>query len=146
MSDRAAIIWVDAQGEQVLQLIVTVSGVSAIRTQLAALSNAGVKETSEGTIATFTPTTAVATYPTVRQTAQLIYRDAAGSLGRLLLPAPVSSIFLSDGVTVDPAAISSLNAAVIGSLLAGSSLPVAAFVGGQLVPAKIGGVQSAQLF
>ena len=139
-------VWVDAQGEQVLHLIVTASGVSSIRTQLQAISNAVVIEDSEGTIVTFSATPTVAVYPTVRQTAMLQYRDATGSIGRLLVPAPVSSIFLSDGVTVDPAAITALNAAVIGSLLAGSSNPVTAFVGGQLVATRFSGVQSAQLF
>lgn len=146
MSDRATIIWVDAQGEQALHLIVTASGVSSIRTQLAALSNAGVKETSEGTIATFSPTPAVATYPTVRQSAVLQFADAVGSIGRLIIPAPISSIFLSDGVTIDPTAITALITATVGSLLAGSSLPVTHFVGGQLVATKFGGISSAQLF
>ena len=146
MAERAALIWADAQGEQVLHLIVTDTGVSSIRTQLQAVSNARVVEDSEGTIVNFSVTPVVATYPSVRTTAQLQFADATGSIGRLLIPAPVTSIFLSDGLTVDPSAITSLIAAAVGNLKAGSTNVVTHFVGGQLVSTKFSGVSSAQLF
>lgn len=146
MADRAVHIWADAQGEQTMQLVVTASGVSSIRTQLLAVSNATIVESSEGTIVNYSTTPVVGTYPTVRTTAVLQFTDSVGSIGRLLIPAPLSSIFLSDGVTVDPAAITSLISACIGNLKAGNTNPVTNFLGGQLVATRFGGVSSAQLF
>lgn len=146
MSDRAVIIWVDSQGEQTLNIYVTSSGVSSIRTNIAALSNAVVAETSEGTIAHLSGTPTVAAFPSVRSNARLHFVSATGSRGSILIPAPVTSIFLSDGVTIDPTAITALIAACVGNLICGDSTVAAMFVGGELVQTKFSGISSAPLF
>ena len=146
MSDRAVVIWVDSQGEQTLNIYVTASGVSSIRTQIAALSNAVPIESSEGTIAAISGTPTVATFPSVRSNARLHFQAASGSRGSLLIPAPVTSIFLTDGVTVDPTAITALIAAAVGNLLCGDSTVAAMFVGGELVQTKFSGIASSPVF
>jgi hypothetical protein len=146
MAERANLIWVDSQGEQVLHIIVTSTGVSSIRTALQAASNAVVTADSEGTNVSFSSTPTVATYPSVRTTARLNFVSASGSRGSLLLPAPQSSIFLTDGVTVDPTAITGIITAAVGNLLAGDSTLVTMFTGGELVATRFSGIASAQLF
>lgn len=144
--ERAVIIWADSQGEQTLNIYVTSTGVSAIRTNLAALSNAVPVESSEGTRVAISGTPTVATYPSVRSNARLYFRAASGSRGTLLIPAPISSIFLSDGVTIDPSAVSSLVTAALGNLVCGDSTLAAVFDGGELVQTKFSGISSAPLF
>lgn len=143
---RTGYVWIDAQGERVLHVSTTASGAGSILSQLKALSNADFSFSWEAVEHVFTPSPVAATYPTVRVSAQLNYSDATGSLAKLYIPAPVTGIFLSDGVTIDPTAITALNAAVIGQLLAGSGAPVTAFLGGQLWQQKISGIASLQVF
>ncbi|HWT78362.1 MAG TPA: hypothetical protein VN648_06125, partial [Candidatus Methylomirabilis sp.] len=83
---------------------------------------------------------------TVRVTAQLIYRNATGSIAKLWIPAPMAGMFLADGVTVDPTAVAALNLDVLGNLLAGDGTPVTQYVGGQLWQQKISGIASLQVF
>lgn len=42
-----------------------------------------------------------AVFPAVNQVAQLTFADSSGSVAEIYIPAPVSSMFLSDGITVD---------------------------------------------
>lgn len=115
--------------------------------QLNAVSNAFVREQSIGPRVTNSGSATVATYPTVRQTANLMFRDSGtGSMARVYVPAPISGIFLPDGVTVDPTTITSLIAAVTAQVLAGSGNLVDQFVGGQLEATRVGLLNSAPLF
>lgn len=130
---RAALVWQDAQGEQVLHLMNTASGVSSIRTQLLLKSNALVSEESEGDLVLTNGTPSVLTYPTVRTNAVLLFKDSrTNSNARLYIPAPLSTVFDGSGDTVDPAAISAIISAAIGNLVAGSGNTVDMFVGGYL--------------
>jgi hypothetical protein len=92
---------------------------------------------SEGDVTVNSSTPTVADYNSSRLTAMLEFRDSrTNSLGRLYVPAPQKSIFLGDGETVDPSAITSLIAAAVGNLVAGSGNTVDQFTGGQLVRAR----------
>lgn len=143
---RTGVIWVDAQGERNLNVITTNSGAATIAANLESLSNAVRSFSWENNEVNFSSIPVVATYPTVRVNAQLIYRDATGSLAKLYIPAPISSIFLTDGVTVDPTAIATLTGNVIGELICGSGNVATAFVGGQLIQTRIAGIASLQVF
>ena len=128
-------------------MLVTNSGLGGIVAALNGVSNAFIREESSGARTSHTGTGTVATYPTVRSTANLQYRDSTtGAMARVYVPAPVSGIFLPDGVTVNPSAISTLNTAVIGAVLAGSGNVVDTFVGGQLEATRVGLLNSAPLF
>ena len=142
MSKKAGLVWIDAMGERVLHVVTTSAGVGAIETEMQALCNAQVVECWEGLDEIYTVTPSTADYPTTRVTAVLTFADAIGSTAKLYLPAPSSAIFMSDGVTVDPTAISSLITACIGSLVAGSGNTVVSFVGGSAVSTKINAIAS----
>jgi hypothetical protein len=141
-SKRAGLVWIDAQGEQVLHVITTATGVGAIEAALAAQSNAGVVECWEGLLEEFSPTPTAAVYPSARSTAILLFRDDVGSTARLYVPAPVSSLFNSAGDTVSPTAAAGIISAAIGNLRAGSGNTVTAFTGGYLSKAPTRAVET----
>lgn len=142
MNKKAGVIWVDAQGERVMHVITTSSGVGSIETALGNHSNAGVVECWEGVDEFPTALTSVSTYPTVRATAVLTFRDATGSIAKLFLPAPSSAIFMSDGVTVDPSQISDIISSAVGNLISGAGNTVISFVGGELIATKFSGIST----
>jgi len=146
MAQRTAMIWTDAQGENALHVITTAVSGAAIPPDLANLSNAFISSQWAGTNVIPATSGSTDTYPTVRVTAQLIYRNATGSIAKLWIPAPMAGMFLADGVTVDPTAVAGLNMDVLGNLLAGDGTPVTQYVGGQLWQQKISGIASLQVF
>jgi hypothetical protein len=141
-SKRAGLIWADAQGEQVLHVITTATGVGAIETAIAAQSNAGLVECWEGLLEDFTPTPSAATYPSARSVAILLFRDGLGSTARLYVPAPVAGLFNAAGDTVDPTAAAGIIAAAVGNLRAGSGNTVTQFTGGYLSKAPTRAVET----
>lgn len=144
---RRGVVWIDAQGENLLHVMTGVSSMSAVQSGLAALSNAGPLFDWEAEEDSFSPAPTSSVYPTVRVQAVLIFQDSStASIAKLYVPAPLSSIFLSDGVTVDPSAIGSLISAVEGVIVAGSGNPVDTFVGGQIIATKINAIASLQPF
>jgi len=133
LKKRRAIVWQDAQGEQVLHLINTSAGASGIQTALLAKSNAVVVQETEGDLNIVDATPATAQYVSVRNSAVLLFKDSrTNSAGRLYIPAPLPSIFYAGGDEVDPAQIAGIIAAAEGSLLAGSGNTVDMFTGGYL--------------
>ena len=132
-AQRRAIVWQDAQGEQLLHLINTSAGASSIQTALLAKSNAVVVQETEGDLNIVDATPATGQYVSVRNTAVLLFKDSrTQSTGRLYIPAPLPSIFFAGGDEVDPSQISGIISAATGSLLAGSGNTVDTFVGGYL--------------
>lgn len=147
MSQRGVIIYIDAQSEETMHMQVLDTGFGSLITELQAKSNALIRQTSIGPNTFLSGTPTVGTYPTVRQTANLQFRDSTtGSVARVYIPAPVSSIFLPDGVTVDPSQITALISAVTAQVLAGSGNVVDTFVGGVLEATRVGLLNSAPLF
>lgn len=147
MATRRDLIWVDAQGENVLHILTGNGSMSAVMSQLIALSNADVLDWWEAANNARTPTPNTGTYPTVRVQALLNFRTSTtGSEARIFIPSPKSSIFLSDGVTVDPSAVSALISAVEGVIIAGDSSVVDQFVGGQIYASRTNAIASLQTF
>lgn len=142
---RTGIVYVDAQGENVLHVLTTQSGAGTIIADILALSNAAELFDWEAEENSVNGTPTVATYPTVRVNAQLFFQDDTGSIAKLYIPAVVDSIFLPDSVTVDPSAISTLISDCIGNLTAGSGNPVTMFTGGQLWQQRINAIASLQV-
>lgn len=93
-------------------------------------SNADVQEWFEGPDNLLTPAPVSAGFPDVIDLARLTFTDAFGSLVNLALPAPKSSIFLADSVTVDSSAIADVIAASIGHLCSSGGSLVTAYVAG----------------
>lgn len=142
MSKAATLVWVDAQGETCLHVIRTQTGVGAIETALEEYSQGGVIECWEGTDETYSPTPGTDVYPTVRVVARLIFQGSAGSTASLYIPAPSGSIFLSDGVTVDPSAIPDIITAALGNLLCGNGSVATIFLGGTIIRTRFSGIAS----
>lgn len=143
MANKIGLIWQDAQGQKVLHVPTYTGTFGTLLTALENHSRAVVAESWAGTdtVSGLTPSTA--SYPTVRVTAVLYFTDGVGSQAKLFLPAPNSNIFLTDGTTVDPAAIPDIIAAAVGTLLSGAGNPVAFFTGGELVQTRFSGIATA---
>lgn len=72
-------------------------------TYLESVSNARIVQVSEGLVTPLTPAPALTgAYPSVVQLAVCTYLDSGSSQGTIRVPAPLRSIFLADGITVDP--------------------------------------------
>lgn len=95
-------VWLDARGYTRVALVRTASGgIGAILPALQAVSNADWQQCWEGPVSTQTPAPVAALYESNSQLARLVFAAADNSQCDVLIYAPKSSIFLTDGVTVD---------------------------------------------
>lgn len=139
MSDRMSVVWNSADGLSTVRTISTSSGAISILGVLQDFSNAIATQYWESSVTSISETPSTNAYLSVTQIAVLLFADDSGNLARLSLPAPIDSIFLSDGSTVDPSKITSLISACVGSLLTGSGTTVTQFRGGYLQGARASG-------
>lgn len=85
----------------------------AVRTALVALTNAAYQGGRGFDVAVgVAQYGASALYQDVEDKANLVWQDAAGGLHHMMIPSPVSGMFLSDSKTVNPAAITALTTAM----------------------------------
>jgi biotin carboxyl carrier protein len=130
-TQRQSTVWVDAQGKTTARLTTTSAGAVAVVAAIAALSNAAVQETWEGPLtAVAAPTPTAADKISVRDSAELVYSTAAGSLVKVSIPAPQAAIFMADGETVNPAAVAALTALVLANVVTPAGVAVTAYVAG----------------
>jgi hypothetical protein len=130
MSQRQSSIWADAGGDSALVTMTTSAGAGAINLQLGALTNASVIQQWAGTLFAFAPAATAATYQSVNDRAVLFFGTAAGTIIKLLIPAPISAIFMADQETVNPASITALVTACIGNLSDALGNTANAYIGG----------------
>jgi len=130
MATKRSIVWIDAGGRTRQTIPAGNATLSSIMAQIQAVSNADVLTWFEGSDNSLSPSPVSATYPDVADAAILVYADGGGLEARLTVPAPLLSIFLADGSTVDPATIVALNAAVIGTLVTASGSAVTTYLSG----------------
>lgn len=124
-------IWVDVNGKTRQTIVRGNAPLAAVALALAGKSNADFQRDWEGpTVVNAAPLPINATYTSVNDYATLVFTTAAGNLVYITLPAPQSSIFMADQETVDPVAIATIIAAVVGTVLDGTGTVVTAFVGG----------------
>lgn len=123
--------WIDAQGNTTLTYVNGSAGLTTLVGQIKAVSNADVLNSVEATLnVNGSPGPAAATYPTVRDSAKLMFKTASGNDVTLLVPAPQQSLFLADGQTVDPSAAAALIAAALGVVTDEAGNAVTTYVGG----------------
>jgi hypothetical protein len=135
-------VWQDANGHTRLTLFNTVNPTlitpdpsASVVAALAAQSNAAFLNDVEGTLnVNASPSPVSATYQRVVDSAALTFTDAMGSLVRIQLPAPVSSIFLADQETVDITMIGGIVGAVVGTVVTPAGGVVTAYVSGVRQP------------
>lgn len=133
-----SIIWIDSNGFTTQTIVGSDPDASTIQSKLLLHSNADVLNWFEGPPhpnPTPSPTSAV--YFTVGDQARLLFLDTAGSIVTLNLPAPQSSVFLADGVTVDSSAIADIITAFISDGRSALGNSIASFVAGNLKRTKV---------
>lgn len=133
MADARSVVWIDSGGNSTITLIRTSSGAGTIEGDVLALSNADWFNQWEGTLfVNASPSPTFADYPSVTQNATLLFLCADGTNARLDIVAPKISIFMADGVTVDPSTITGLIADCVGNLLSASLSPAVSYLSGFL--------------
>lgn len=127
--------WLDSAGGFYRNRFYVSHGVdgSSVVAQLQSASNAGLQQHSSGQV-TFDAVSPIdAQYPTFTQVAQLLFACADGSTVEMIIPAPQSTVFLSDGLRVDPVAMATLIADVIAVVTNNLASPVTTYRQGSLV-------------
>lgn len=133
MAKNRSVVYSDAATGVTIKLLRSVSGGTTLRDDALALSNADWVNDWEGDLnINGAPAPVVAQYQSVSQQATLVFLCADGTSARIDIPAPKLSIFLSDGVTVDATAITTLIADAVGELLSPSLSPAVSFQSGIL--------------
>lgn len=130
-NQRQAVVWIDAGSRTRQTVFVANATGSTIRAALLAHSNADFQDWFEGPDNfNLAPSPVSAAYPDVSDFAVLQFQDAGGNIAGLTLPAPKSSIFKADGVTVDASAIADVILAATTYLVNSAGNTVVAFTGG----------------
>lgn len=122
-------LWVDAAGRETVTLVRTGTTGCPIQAQVIGVSSALPLQDWEGAIDQHSPTPVAGTY-FIGDWAYLTYACADGTSAQIAVPAPLASIFMADGRTVDPTAIAALNAAAIGTLVGYSGSAANAYLSG----------------
>lgn len=136
MVDTRSTIWLDAQGrtrQTITRGIDSLTGgptLAAVQADVAFLSNADWMTNWQGTENTQTPAPPGAQYVAVGDYAELVFTAADGSSLYLTIPAPISTLFLADGETVDITQITTLISDVTGCLVTRTGLHPINYVGG----------------
>jgi hypothetical protein len=131
----AAIIWVDAAGKTRLTTLRGSASLATVEGDLLAKSNAAIARWWEGASTIPGGAATAAIYPSTKDAAELVFSTPTGTTVTVTLPAPIASIFLADGETVDPVAIATLITDCLAVLTDGSGTAVTAYVGGIRRPA-----------
>lgn len=129
-AQKRSIVWIDAGGRTRVTIPCANPDNAAIMAALLAHSNGGIQEWWEGPDNILTPSATAAVFPDVADLARLTFTDGGGNLAVLALPAPLSSIFLADSVTVDSTQITSIITAAVGHLCTAAGSVVTAYVAG----------------
>lgn len=122
-------LWVDSAGRQTVTLIRNDPTGCPIQAQVILVSAARPLQDWEGVIDQHAPTPAANTY-LIGDWAILHYACADGTEASLLVPAPLPSLFMADGRTVDPTSAAALNAAAIGRLASYSGSLATSYLSG----------------
>lgn len=133
-TQRRTVVWVDASGRTTGTLLTTVAGAAAVQAALEAKSNAAPQAYWEGDLeVTAGPSPVSATFPSTRDGAALVFETASGTLVTVRIPAPVASIFMADGETVDNSQITSIIAQVIADVVTSDGVVITQYVAGRRV-------------
>lgn len=134
MSQTMSVIYLDANGYETIRAIRTASGASAILAAILTKSNADYVRYWESTeTANGSPSPIAATYIQGNWCAEVWYTCVDGTLARLLIPAPLRTLMLADGRTVDPTQMNLINSQCVGHLLSSSGSPAVGFQAGRLI-------------
>ncbi len=127
---RRTIFWADQAGQRAITHFDYAGDASGFFAQYQAFSDAHVQDWFEGTLTRIRLGTLNFPYRGVEDIAVLTFSDNARNRTKLMLPAPVLSMFLPDGKTVDPAQVAALVADCIGNLTTQANTVVTRFLSG----------------
>lgn len=142
---RRALEWRDAYNNNTLTLLVGHDTISNTMADLQTLSNAIITAWCEGELHIQVGGTPIETlYAGVKDAANLLFADADGNIGRVVIPAPNGSMFYADKKTINPSA--TLTANIIGAALTELIVPSSGnsfdhYVGGRLIRSRSVGDQ-----
>lgn len=129
--DRFSMVWVDAAGLTTMNYYDT--GDDTGNNVVAAIANhseAGQLAFWHGDLTVFSPATIPGgNYQLVQTYAQLFFTTGSETV-TIKIPAPSTSIFASDGQTVDPSTISDVISSVVGHVVSTAGNLVTAYVAG----------------
>lgn len=131
MAVNESSVWQDITGAQRITLIRANLSGGGIQSQMAAISAAGLWQYWQGTL--FSPSTAptAGNVYTGGDLAIFNFSCADGTEASIRVPAPLSTIFLADGRTVDPAGLAApLITACIGELVSETGSLAVAYLSG----------------
>jgi hypothetical protein len=127
---RRTTFWADQAGQRAITHFDYAGDASTFFDQYQAFSDAHVQDWFEGPLHRLRLGILTFPYNAVEDIAVLTFSDNARNKTKLILPAPVLSMFLPDGKTVDPAAVATLVADCLGNLMTQANTVVTRFVGG----------------
>jgi hypothetical protein len=129
---KRTVVWQDSANGTTLRTLTSQAGAPLTMAALQAKSNAGIQEWWEQLDNVLSTLPTAAAYPFASQVAYLLFEDGGGLSARLALPAPLASIFLPDGATVDPTQVTAIIAAAQAEIVTASGALVTIFRGGSL--------------
>jgi len=130
-TQRATVVWIDANGATTATLLTTSAGASTVQADILAKSTTDALYVWEGALhVNGSPAPPGGTYQSVKDRAVLTFLTAAGGLLTLTIPGPLSSIFLADQETVDPTQLVTLIADVIANVVDVGGNAVVSYVSG----------------
>jgi hypothetical protein len=137
VADARSIVVADANGQNTILLVRTLTGAASIQTGLLACTQADWLRWWESGITTnggFAPSGGV--NRSVNQRAALVFVCADTTQVALIIPAPSAAIFMADGETVDPSvtAVATLIGSCLGNLVNNAGSPATTYVSGALLP------------
>jgi hypothetical protein len=131
VTQQQDVIWIDAAGRTRRTSFTVNDTGSCIRTTILGHSNADVLNWYEGPPnVNSSPAPLGLTYPRVTDYALLVFADDDGNQASLVVPAPDSSIFEADQVSVDASAIADLITAAESFLLNAAGNLVTTYLSG----------------
>jgi len=116
--DRLYLEWQDigARFLRTANYVATPAAVAAYLTALQNASNAGIQIGTEGTAVFIANSPVDAQYPSALDTAVLLFSTSAGTTVSITVPAPVSSLFAADNLTVSTVGAAALIAAATAAM------------------------------
>jgi hypothetical protein len=131
MAVRSTYVWTDAGGRTATMLLTTSGSGATTAAAIAAKSNAAIIQAWGGTLYVApSPAPTAGTYRDVADVATLFFRTAAGDVVKVAILAPLASIFLADGETVDSTQIAAIISAVLTNVVTSGGAAVTQYVGG----------------
>lgn len=136
MSETRSTIWFDLQGRtrqtitRGIDSLIGGATLQSVQDDVGALSNADWTRYWQGTETNQTPGPPGGTYIAVGDYAELVFAAGDGSQLYLTIPAPLASLFLADGETVDITQITTLISDVTACLITATGAHPTTYVGG----------------